>query len=66
MTSDIDIDNLFKKFAILDAELKELKKEIGEIKWFVKHGTTGAVAYCATTSVAQRYPGEEEWRENFK
>lgn len=30
--SQFDIDELFRKFAILDAELKQLKAEVGEIK----------------------------------
>ena len=38
MTSDRDIDELFRKFAILDAELKELRKEVGEMKFSQTHG----------------------------
>lgn len=32
--SDRDIDELFRRFADLDRELKELKAEVGEIKRF--------------------------------
>lgn len=38
MTSDRDIDELFRKFAILDAELKELRKDVGEMKFSQTHG----------------------------
>lgn len=51
--SDRDIDELFRKFAILDTELKQLRKEVGEIKDTLKPNN--------------RYIGEEEeWREEFK
>ena len=43
--SERDIDELFRKFSILDAELKQLRVEVGEIKWYQQHGTKGAVAY---------------------
>ncbi len=50
--SERDIDELFRRFAILDAELKEIRKELTEVKqqssstaWYQKHGTTGPVAY---------------------
>lgn len=36
MVSQIDIDELFRKFAILDEELRQLRKEVGEIKDIVK------------------------------
>ena len=76
--SQIDIDELFRKFTILDAELKELRKEVGEMKWYAQHGTTGAVAYSAGqvyTESSEHQPGkarpfisltEEDWRESFK
>lgn len=45
--SDRDIDELFRKFKELDVELKELRREVSEIKWYTQHGTSGAVAYSA-------------------
>lgn len=50
--SDFAIQELFRKFIELDRELKELRKEVGEIKDTLKQNN--------------RYPGEEEWREEFK
>lgn len=65
--SDFAIQDLFRKFIELDRELKELRQEVGEIKWSINHGTTGAVAYSANTPMQNnRYPGEEEWREDLK
>lgn len=60
--SDRDIDELFRRFYDLDRELKELRTEVNQLKWYQQHGTNGAVAYSATA----RYPGKEEWREEFK
>ncbi len=30
--TDLDIDELFRRFAILDAELKEIRRELAEVK----------------------------------
>lgn len=60
--SQLDIDELFRKFGILDEELKQLRKEVGEIKWYAQHGTTGAVAYSVTTA---KKPWVPQWEEHL-
>lgn len=58
--SSLDIDKLYQKFVELDKELKELKKEVSEIKWKQQYGHSGDVAYSATSLVPienyQTYP----------
>lgn len=61
--SDYDFIQLYKKLEVLDRELKELRREVGEMKWYQQHGTTGAVAYSAKVPIGIT---EEEWRESFK
>lgn len=66
--TQIDIDALFRKFAELDVELKQLRKEVGEMKWYAAsqtqhHGTTGAVAYSATASNSKSWL--PQWEENL-
>ncbi len=46
--TDLDIMNLYQKWIELDRELKELRNEVNQMKWYAQHGTNGAVAYSAT------------------
>jgi len=68
MTSDRDIDELFRKFTELDAELKELKKEVSEIKWYQQHGTKGTVAYSAAYLQPSTKPSWPipQWEEDLE
>lgn len=61
--SDRDIDELFRRFADLDRELKELRTEVNQLKWYQQHGTNGAVAYSATPEKKQWVP---QWEENLE
>jgi len=61
--SDYDFIQLYKKLEVLDRELKELRAEVNQIKWYQQHGTNGAVAYSATTP---KLMTEEEWSNEFK
>lgn len=49
--SDRDIDELFRRFYDLDRELKELRTEVSQLKWYQQHGTNGAVAYSTTNEL---------------
>lgn len=75
--SSLDIDKLYKKWVELDKELKELKKEVSEIKWKQQYGHSGAVAYSATSFEAKpNYNWQlgtlmstsetEQWDDTFK
>jgi len=61
MPSEIDINLIFLRLEKLEERIKVL--EDNKLKpddyYQIKAGT-------ATTPVVQRYPGEEEWREEFK
>lgn len=59
--TDRDIDELFRRFADLDRELKELRTEVNQLKWYQQHGTNGAVAYSANS--AKWVP---QWEENLE
>ncbi len=69
--SERDIDELFRRFAILDAELKEIRKELAEVKqqspstaWYQKYGTNGSVAYNVTENKQWIPQWEERPDEN--
>lgn len=68
MATDFDITNLYQKWIELDGELKELRTEVNQLKWYAasqtqQHGTNGAVAYSATTANKQWVP---QWEENLE
>jgi hypothetical protein len=47
MPTDYDFVQLYVRLEKLDAELKELREEVGQIKWYQQHGTTGPVAFSS-------------------
>lgn len=60
--TDTDLLLIYKRFEEIDRELKELRKEVGEVKWYQQHGTTGPVAYSAPQPKKQWVP---QWEENL-
>jgi len=75
MATDFDITNLYQKWIELDRELKELRTEVNQLKWYAasqtqQHGTNGAVAYSGRTSPGMgagggnRYP-DSDWEHNL-
>ena len=63
MPSEVDINLIFLRLEKLEERIKVLEADVNNLKsddyYQVKAGP-------ATTPVIQRYPGEEEWREEFK
>lgn len=59
--SDRDIDELFRRFADLDRELKDLRTEVNQLKWYQQHGTNGAVAYSASTPPVFNSDGTQDY-----
>lgn len=43
--SEYDLKRLFEKWIELDHELKELKAEVSQIKWYQQNGTNGPVQF---------------------
>ena len=60
MPSEIDINLIFLRLEKLEERLKVLEADVKPDDYYQVN------AGPATTPVVQRYPGEEEWREEFK
>lgn len=74
MPTDYDFVQLYVRLEKLDKELKDLRKELGEIKWYQQHGTTGPVALssaqpgdgAAYLGVFDYLSDNDKFEEDFK
>lgn len=72
--TDTDLVLIYKRFKEIDAELKELRKEVGEIKWYQQHVTTSPVAFssaqpghgAAYVGVFDYLSDNDKFEEDFK
>lgn len=72
--TETDLILIYKRFEEIDRELKDLRKEVGEIKWYQQHGTTGAVAFssarpghgAAYVGVFDYLSDNDKFEEDFK